>query len=89
MIDGNRCKEYANTIDIFMSKSNKSKLSSKLLEIIYRTLNFFSDLSIKYIKKIFRMYYKYNLIDKRGRYDSKMQMNDEKKYYSLFDQINL
>ena len=89
MIDGNRCKEYANTIDIFMSKSNKSKLSSKLLEIIYRALNFFSDLSIKYIKKIFRKYYKYNLIDKRGRYDSKMQMNDEKKYYSLFDQINL
>mgnify|MGYP001452539815 CR=1 FL=1 len=89
LIDGNRCKEYANYIDNFLNKNKKSKNVSKLVSGYHITLNFLSDFFVKYIKKLLGKYYKYHLIDKRGRYDSRIQLNDEKKYYTLFDKINL
>ena len=89
LIDGNRCKEYAHYIDNFLNKNKKSKNVPKLVSLFYITLNFLSDFSVKYIKKLLGKYYKYHLIDKRGRYDSRIQLNDAMKYYTLFDKMNL
>ncbi len=88
VVDGKRCFEYANKIDNFLKNEQQSS-SSKLTEIVYRSMNFIKDLANKYVRKIFKKYYTYTLIDKRGRYDSRIQLYEEYKYYSKFDKLNL
>ena len=88
-IDGNRCKEYANYIDTFLKTKKKSENVSTGVSLFFICKNFLTDFFLKYIKKLLGKYYRYRLIDKRGRYDSRIQLNDEIKYYKLFDKINL
>ena len=88
-IDGNRCKEYANYIDTFLKTKKKSENVSTGVSLFFICKNFLTDFFLKYIKKLLGKYYRYHLIDKRGRYDSRIQLNDEIKYYKLFDKINL
>lgn len=89
LIDGNRCKEYAYQIDNFLIRNKELNNVPKLVSGFYVTLNFLSDFFVKYTKKLLGRYYKNNLIDIRGRYDSRIQLNDEIKYYTLFDKMNL
>lgn len=86
-IDGKRCLQYAKKINQILIIEEKINLISWFSMCFFRILNFLKDLGNKYIRILLNKYYVDTLIDKRGRYDSRINLNDEISYYKIFDNL--
>ena len=84
-IDGKRCASYAKKINKILVQEEKLEFFTNFKKIFFRFLNFLKDFGNKHLRIVLKKYYVDTLIDKRGRYDSRINLNDEYNYYKTFD----
>ena len=99
--DGERCRDYAKNIDIFLKKKkhNQYKLNKSQIDILSRLKKKFTEKKksreekkFNYKKLIKKFLVKLNLIsnyDSRYRFDHRYEICDEIKWYKKFDKLLL
>ena len=86
-IDGKRCLNYSERIDEILTQKEKLNLINIIKNFSFRIFYFMKDFVNKYTRILLSKYYVERLIDKRGRYDSRISLNDEYSYYQKFDNL--